>query len=158
GDEVERAGLQLPAFAEPTQAALRARLPVDGSIFGNPVDAPNLATPEAIGTALDVVGRVPEVHAMLYHLGFHPIGRWGTGRFGSREFLEPAVEALLAARERSGKPVLLALQPPLDVPGLQEFTAARDAFVAAGLPVFYSLRGAATAMARVLAPRWHSRE
>ncbi len=151
GDEVERAGLKLPVLSESTQTELRARLPVDGSIFANPVDAPNLATGDGIAAAVDVVARDPDVHAILYHLGFHPIGRWGSGRFAAPDFLAPAARAFRAAREATGKPVLLALQPPLDVPGLQEFVTARDAFVAAGLPVFYSLGGAATAIARVLA-------
>jgi len=148
-DEIERAGLQLPHLSSETQEEMRRHLPVAGSIFSNPVDTPNLATPEAISTAVRILSRVPEVHTLLYHLGFHPISRWGYGRFSSGAFLEPTIASLIECREATGKPVLLALRPPLDPNGMEEFLAAQAAFVQAGLPVFHSLRQAATALSRI---------
>ena len=150
-DEIERAGLQLPHLSSEIQEEMRRHLPVAGSIFSNPVDTPNLATPDAIATALRILCRVPEVHTVLYHLGFHPISRWGYGRFSSEEFLEPTIASLIENREATGKPVLLALRPPLDSSGMEEFLVTQAAFVKAGLPVFHSLREAATAMSRIVA-------
>lgn len=150
-DEIEAAGLELPGLPPDTRAELEKGLPVAGSILSNPVDATNLATPEAIAVAVRALSRVPEVHSLVYHLGFHPIGGWGHGRFAAPAFLEPALAAFCEAREASGKPVLLALRPPLDVDGMREFLTAQDAFVTAGLPVFHSLTGAARAVARVVA-------
>ena len=150
-DEIENAGLQLPQLSAQVQAELRRDLPLAGSTFGNPVDTPNLATPGAISTAVRVLGEVPDVHTIIYHLGFHPISRWGFGRFGSPAFLEPVIESFVEMTEATGKPVLLALRPPLRSNCVEEFVAAQAAFVKAGLPVFHSLREAARAMSRVLA-------
>ncbi|MHC4341125.1 MAG: hypothetical protein ACYSX0_13055, partial [Planctomycetota bacterium] len=149
-DEIADAGLELPRLSPEVQAELGRYLPVDGSILSNPVDTTNLASPEAIATAARILGQVPEVDMLLYHLGFHPISRWGYGRFASPEFLEPVVASLLDVRERSRKPVLLALRPPLDVQGMTEFLAAQAAFVNAELPVFHSLRDATRAISRTV--------
>ena len=86
-DEIEKAGLELPPLSEAVRAEMMQHLPVAGSIFANPVDTPNLATPDAIATALRILSRVPEIDMILYHLGFHPISRWGFGRFSSADFL-----------------------------------------------------------------------
>jgi len=152
-DEIEKAGLELPRLSSEVQAEMMQHLPVSGSIFANPVDTPNLATPDAIATALRILSRVPEIDMILYHLGFHPISRWGYGRFSSAEFLEPLVASIVEVREATGKPVLLALRPPLELEGMQEFLAAQAALVEAGVPVFHSLAEAAKAMARVAAWR-----
>ena len=65
--------------------------------------------------------------------------------------MQPAIDALIQTKQATGKPVLLALRPPLDLPGLKDFLAAQEAFVAASLPVFHSLYQAAKAMTRVVA-------
>jgi acyl-CoA synthetase (NDP forming) len=150
-DEIEKAGLELPRLSSEVQAEMMQHLPVAGSIFANPVDTPNLATPDAIATALRILSRVPEIDMILYHLGFHPISRWGYGRFSSAEFLEPLVASIAEVREATGKPVLLALRPPLELEGMKEFLAAQAALVEAGVPVFHSLAEAAKAMSRVVA-------
>ncbi|MFC2034745.1 CoA-binding protein [Chloroflexota bacterium] len=149
-DEMEKAGLQLPTLSPEVQAELRKFLPLAGSIFINPVDALNLATPEAISATMNVVGKVSDIHMLIYHLGFHPIGGWGLGRFSSPVFLQPTIDAMKQAQKVTGKPILLALRPALDLRGMEEFLAVQKAFVEAGFPVFYSLRGAAKAMARVV--------
>jgi acyl-CoA synthetase (NDP forming) len=150
-DEIENAGLALPHLSSEVRGEMMRHLPVAGSIFTNPVDTPNLATPEAIATALRILSRVPEIDMILYHLGFHPISRWGFGRFSSADFLEPLIAAVAEVKQSTGKPVLLALRPPLSVPGTPEFVAAQAALVEAGVPVFHSLRDAAKAMSRVVA-------
>jgi acyl-CoA synthetase (NDP forming) len=150
-DEIEKAGLQLPPLPSEVQAELRRHLPLAGSIFTNPVDTPNLATPEAISAAMRVLSAAADVHMILYHLGFHPISQWGFGRFSSPAFLEPVIASLLEFGEATGKPVLLALRPPLNPDGIKDFLDAQAAFVEAGLPVFHSLRGGAKAISRAVA-------
>ncbi len=152
GDEMEKEGLSLPRFSEETQNELKKLLPVAGSIFTNPLDTPNLATPEAIATALGVLSRVPEIDMIIYHIGFHPITSWGMGRFGSDVFLKPVIDAMLEIRKSSGKPVILAIRPPADLVGMEEFFTCQDAFVAAGFPVFNSLGMLARALFRTV--RW----
>jgi acyl-CoA synthetase (NDP forming) len=149
-DEIEKAGLELPPLSEAVRAEMMQHLPVAGSIFANPVDTPNLATPEAIATALRILSRVPEVDMILYHLGFHPISRWGFGRFSSPEFLEPVIASIAQVKEATGKPVLMALRPPVGGGGMEDFLAAQAALVNAEVPVFHSLAEAAKAMSRVV--------
>jgi acyl-CoA synthetase (NDP forming) len=150
-DEIEKAGLHLPQLSSGVQAELKRHLPVAGSIFTNPVDTPNLATPEAISTAVQAVAESPDIHMILYHLGFHPISRWGYGRFSSPAFLEPVIASFREITKATGKPVLLALRPPLELNGMKEFLETQEAFVRAGLPVFHSLPDATKAMSRVVA-------
>jgi len=151
-DEMEKAGLHMPQLSPEVQAELRQSLPLAGSIFINPVDTPNLASPEAISATLPVLGKVPDIHMLVYHLGFHPISRWGSGRF-STSFLKPIIDAMKETQQTTGKPVLLALRPAQDLPGMKDFLVAQEAFVQAGFPVFPSLHQLAKAMARVIA--WH---
>ena len=150
GDEMENEGLRMPCLSPAVQAELKKRLPVAGSIFINPLDTPNLVLPEAISKAMQVMGRVPEIHLLIYHLGFHPLSRWGWGRLSLENFVNPAIGVMREAQRKSGKPVLLALRPPQDLQGMAEFLAAQEAFVKAGFPVFYSMRRLARAMVRVI--------
>jgi len=149
-DEMEKAGLHMPPFSPEVQGELKRLLPIAGSIFGNPLDTPNMATPEAICSAVGVLAKVPEVDIIFYHLGFHPIGRWGFDRFASPSFLEPVVDAFDRVRREEGKSVILALRPSMEPGGLREFLATQQAFVKAGFPVFHSLHQGAKAMARLL--------
>lgn len=151
GDEMEKEGLCLPHFTPDVQDALKQVLPVAGSIFNNPLDTPNMTTPEAIPLALDILSRVPTIDMLVYHIGFHPIGRWGLGRFTREALLDPMIGAIKEVVQSSGKPVLLALRPPPDMDGMNEFLTAQETFASAGIPVFYSLKNLARAMARVIA-------
>jgi len=152
GDEMEKEGLHLPGFSPKIQAELKQHLPVDGSIFTNPLDTPNLASPNAINTALDILGKDPDIHMIVYHLGFHPIGSWGLGRLGEA-FLTPVIDSMTDAVRTHQKPVLLALRPPQDLAGMEEFLTAQKAFMEAGLPVFYSLSRLARALKRIIETR-----
>ena len=153
-DEMEREGLHVPRLPAEVQAELKQNLPVAGGIFVNPLDTTNLIAPHAISVAMQVLGRVPDIHVLVYHLGFHPIGGWGLGRFSSERFLTPAVRVMEEAVRTTGKPVLLALRPPQVIAGMKEFLTAQEAFVKAGFPVFYSMRQLARALSRVI--RWNA--
>ncbi len=150
GDGMEKEGLRLPGFSHEVQEELKTVLPVPGSIFINPLDTPNLATADALRVAVQVLGRIPEIDLLVYHLGFHPISRWGLGRLSTEEFLNPVIEGMRETVAANGKPVVLALRPPQDLDGMKEFLAVQEAFVRAGFPVFHSMRKLARAVARVI--------
>ncbi|MFC2011396.1 CoA-binding protein [Chloroflexota bacterium] len=150
-DEMEKAGLHLPHLSPEVGNDLREFVPLAGNIFGNPMDATSLMSGEGISTILRRLGELPDIHMFVYHLGFHPYSHWGSGRLSSLAFLQPVIDALLEVQRTTGKPVLLALRLPPDLPGMKDFVAAQEAFVNAGFPVFHSLRQAAKAMARVVA-------
>jgi len=150
-DEMENEGLRLPCFSPAVQAELKESLPVAGSIFINPLDTPNLISPRAISTAMQVIGREPGIHMLIYHLGFHPISHWGWGRLSLENFVKPTVDVMKEALRKIGKPILLALRPPQSIDGMTEFLAAQQEFVKANFPVFYSMRQLARAMVRIIA-------
>jgi len=154
-DQMERAGLRFPALSPETRERLTAFLPAAGAIFSNPLDATNILVPDVIQKTLRVLGEDREIDMMLYHMGFHPVTRWGEGLFASELFLKPATEAFLNARAATGKPVLLALGPAADLAGAKERLTVQEAFVRAGLPVFFNLEKAALALARLVA--WRQR-
>ncbi len=149
GDHMEQAGLQLTALSAQAQAELKGFLPNAGGIFSNPLDATNLVFPDVIYQAMTALSRSPGVDIMMYHMGFHPVTRWGDGRFANDFFLKPAAEAMLKAGRETGKPVVLALGPASDAAGTEEQLKVQDGFVKAGLPVFRSIEKAGLAMARV---------
>ncbi|MCP4751388.1 MAG: hypothetical protein GY866_10875 [Proteobacteria bacterium] len=146
GDEMEKEGLRLPTFSAEIQSELKEQLPIAGSIFTNPLDTPNLTQPEAISAAVRILGRAPDVHMLVYHLGFHPIGNWGLGRFSSQDYIQSLIGALREGLENSDKPCLLALRPPQNLTAMEEFLGAQKAFVEAGFPVFHSMRQLARAV------------
>jgi acyl-CoA synthetase (NDP forming) len=150
GDAIEKEGLGLPPFSAACREKLKAKLPVDGSIFGNPLDTPNMATAGAAALALDILGKESDIDMLVYHIGFHPISRWGISFFATDAFLAPFLEAADRVRRHNGKPVILALHPPLDLQGMKEFLAAQKAFVDAGIPVFHAMDKMAGALAKVL--------
>jgi acyl-CoA synthetase (NDP forming) len=150
-DEIEGAGLNMPILSTNTQTALKKFLPEAGGIFSNPVDNNLLFTPKAITATGHVLGKVPEIHMFVYHLGFHPSSRWGGPAIpSSKEALKPIIDALLDTRETSNKPVLIALNRAMDLKGMEHFLTVQEAFVGANLPVFYSLSQTALAMFRVV--------
>jgi acyl-CoA synthetase (NDP forming) len=146
-DEMEGAGLTVPPLSPDVQTKLRQYLPLAGSIFRNPIDAANLVSPEAIIGTMRVLGDVPEINILLYHLGFHPISRWGQGRVDS---ISGLANVFVEARRLTGKPVLLVLCPPPDLHGMKEFLTVQEGLVKAGLPVFHSIGQTARAMARLI--------
>ena len=152
-DEAEKSGLHVVSLPTEVESELRHFLPFAGSIVANPVDATNLTSPEVIYTTLNILGRFSNINTFIYHMGFHPLSRWGDGRFSSPDYLRDIVNALEEAKKTTGRPVVLALYPPLDLVGMKDFLKARRAFVEAGLPVFHSLRQVSKALTRLIA--WH---
>lgn len=154
-DQMERIGLHFPPLSPDIRRDLGQFLPTTGAIFSNPLDAINILDPDIINQTLTVLGGSPDIHMLLYHMGFHPVTRWGDNRYGNDDFLKPATEAIRNAHDAVKKPVIMALGQASDLPGAEEQLKVQESFVKAGLPVFHFLEKAALAMARVAA--WHRR-
>ncbi len=151
GDEIENSGLKMPEFTQGTKEELKQVLPFAGSIFTNPLDTPNMTSPQAISDALAVLGKADEIEMVAYHFGYHPISKWGYGRFASKDYLQEIVDVMKDAVQKSKKPILMAVNPAINMQGMDEFLTVQQTFVDAGLPVYYSLRQLALATARVIA-------
>jgi acyl-CoA synthetase (NDP forming) len=149
-DLMEKHGLLLPRLGPDAQDELKKVLPVDGSIFENPLDTPNMAYPEAISAALSIIGKLSDIHILFYHMGFHPISRWGINRLIAADYPQQLIRSLLEVKMTIHKPILLALRPPENLGGMEEFLNVQSAAVAAGFPVFHSLDGLAMALSRVV--------
>jgi acyl-CoA synthetase (NDP forming) len=150
GDIMEKHGLSLPRLDAGIQDELKTVLPVDGSIFSNPLDTPNMASPQAISAALPIIAKAADIDILFYHMGFHPISRWGINRFISDNYPQQLSHSLVEAKKAMSKPILLALRPPGDLAGMEEFLSVQAAAVSHGFPVFHSLDGLAMAMSRVV--------
>ena len=154
-DEMELAGLIVPPVNPDTRQELGRWLPLAGSILFNPVDSAPLFQGDTIRAVMGILAVLPEVHLLMYHLGFHSASRWGHGRFSDPGFLEAAIAAMQAVRTESGKPVAVFLRPAADQLGAPEFRTVLDACVRAGFPVFHTMRHGARAIAGVI--RWRER-
>jgi len=154
-DQMERVGLYFPPLTPDVRQELGKFLPIKGGIFSNPLDAINILQPDIMYQSMRILGNSPDIHILLYHMGFHPVTRWGDGHYGHDGFLKPATEALLKAQRETRKPLLLALGPASDLTGAEEMFKVQESFVNAGLPVFHSLEKAALTMAKV--ESWYRR-
>jgi acetyltransferase len=148
-DQMEAAGLRLVSIPPGIGAEMRQWLPAAGAIFTNPLDATNLIYPDIIQKTMLALGKISDLHMFMYHMGFHPVSRWGEGRFANDFFIKPVIEAFDTARKTTGKPVILALGLASDMAGTQERLQIQEAMVKAGLPVFGNIDKAAVAMARL---------
>ncbi|MBN1374801.1 MAG: CoA-binding protein [Dehalococcoidia bacterium] len=149
-DSVEQVGLKLPPFSSTVNAELRNYLPGAGAIFANPLDATNMMFPDIFYKALKIVGQDSGIDMLMYHMGFHPVTRWGGGLFAGDMFLKQGTEAFAKAAAELHKPVVLALGPVSDLMSMQEFMEVQESFVKAGLPVFHSIEKATLAMSRLV--------
>ena len=145
-DQMESAGLKLARLSSEINRELRTFLPSAGAIFSNPIDANNLVSPPIIYQTLKVLAKSPDVNMMMYHLGFHPVTRWGDGLLSNDSFLKSAIENMKKANIETGKPVLLVLGPASDRQGMEEMLKVRDVFVQEGVPVFHDIAGTALSL------------
>ncbi|MBT6502144.1 MAG: hypothetical protein HOK67_19850 [Deltaproteobacteria bacterium] len=150
GDEMEREGLDMPPFTADLQDQLKQVLPVVGSIMSNPLDTTNMATPEAITAGLEVLSGAADIDMIVYHLGFHPISKWGMGFFSTKEPIQKMVAAMKAGMGTSQKALMIAMRVPQTLEGMQEFLIAQEVFVENGFPVFHHMGDLARAMRRVI--------
>jgi len=153
-DEIDEAGLRCPALPDHTQAELREFTPLAGTSVRNPVDTIAIFEPPKLEQTLRVVGRAENVDVVLYHTN---IG-WGGWRRSSNMFagLDPAqlmemmLQQMLAARQATGKPLVVVLRQPLDVEAMERTLTFQERCWRAGFPVFPTIPRAANAIAKVL--------
>lgn len=155
-DVFETLGLHVPLLSQETQNKLRQISPLVGSIVSNPLDSLALLSSDGILSTLRILGDLPEIHLIAFHLGFHSGSRWGSGQSALGESRQSMLDALIVARQQTGKPVLLIMHPAPDLIGTQDFLNTQSLAVEKGIPVFYSFQQAAKAISRLAA--WNSKK
>jgi acyl-CoA synthetase (NDP forming) len=152
-DELDEAGMSCPTLPEATQQALREFTPVAGTSVRNPVDTIMVFEPSKMRQTIRVVGSAENIDAVMFHTNLN-FGGWR--RFA--DWFDPdihrklSMEALIAARQDCGKPVVVVVRPPLSVAAMEQVLAFQKACWQAEIPVFPSIPRAANALAKVL--RW----
>ena len=155
-DEIDEAGLQCPVLPEHTQAELREFTPVAGTSVRNPVDSIAIFEPQKLGQTLRAVGNAENIDVVLFHTSFAG-GGWRRsasflGGVTPEQYMEAVVQQAAAARDATGKPVVMVLRQPLDAEGMQRATYLQEQCWRAGLAVYPTIPRAANAVAKLL--RW----
>ena len=157
-DEVNEAGLELPALSESVQEELRRFTPVAGTSVRNPVDTLAMMNPWELTDTLRIVASDPQVDVILFHLAFG-WGPWRRMQGPQAANLDPATmlrgmaDALARARDAVGKPIALAVRRPLDADAMEGRLDFQERCWRNGFPVFPSIPSAANAIAKVVAWR-----
>lgn len=151
GDACERAGLQVPALSPDIQEKLKKGLPPAGASFRNPVDLGSpFPSAALLRSALETVAASPQVDVVvidqiiLSGRRFYPFGGEGDSE---------VVGIPIKIKERFGKPMVVIFpEIPTKVEHIDleiEQRQARDLYLAAGIPVYYTLDQGVRAIAAV---------
>lgn len=146
-DECEDAGLTVPPLPEEAVEALRQFNPQEGTSLRNPVDSHFGfgQTRQQLQETMAIIGSCPEIASLIIHLGIDSILHF----LGRRE-LANATNAIAEAARDCARPVTMVLRTS----GLPEATKVileeQRGLVAAGIPVYPTIRRAAQAISKIL--------
>ncbi len=148
-DLAEAEGLQVPLPDPETLAAMREALTRAGAVPGNPLDigAPLIPLPEFEG-AIRAAAYDPATDIFVFDLAIN-FGYDIAGETG----LHLAMDALIRAKEDSGKPVVAVIysrnEDSDELTLEKERRRVRDKLIAANIPVYPSMARALRALARI---------
>ncbi len=147
-DELDAAGLKVPALLPETQAALAKVTAEAGTSVRNPIDSTALWEEKGFEATLMPCAQAPNVDVVLFHTGFGggPGGRWGN----MRERLGQQAEALRKVQEAVGKPVVVAIRPATSGEAFDHSTEFEELCWRGGLATYPSIARAANGLARLL--------
>lgn len=156
-DEVDAAGLQMPALPSEVQQKLKDFTPTAGTSVRNPVDTNVGWGTEGLKQMLDTIRIVAEagnVDYILYHTS------WGHGpnRGDADQVVAAAKRQGAAVGELAveiGKPIICVARTPTSAPAMEATVGFQEECAAHGLPVYGSVAAAALSLSRFVA--WQSR-
>ncbi len=143
-DMIDAAGLEVPPLPETVQEELRRFTPVAGTSIRNPLDMMSIFQPEQFATTVRLASQPDNIHSVLFHTSF------GFGR-GDNSYVENLVRSVVAGREATSKPVVVALRPTLTGSGTEQTSAFVEACAREGIALFPGLDRAASTLARLVA-------
>lgn len=151
-DDLDAAGLKVPALLPETQAELAKVTHEAGTSIRNPIDTTSLWEEKGFDSTLMPCATAPNIDVILYHTGFSggPMAR--LGGMAARQRFRHQAESLARVQEQSGKPVVIAIRPSVDEEGFEHGNEFQDICWRNGLAVYPSIARAAHALAKLV--RW----
>jgi acyl-CoA synthetase (NDP forming) len=161
-DSLERLGLSVPLFAQPILQRLKNSFPPVGNSLRNPVDLGNpMIPPSLLRKAMEAAAEDEGIDTLiviqiLYYILFqvrHRL-RMEDRPLSQFSFQPELLKACQEVREKYKKPIIMVLPDITLDAGMidleREWRRERDAYQAAGFPVFKTIDRAARALSRFI--------
>ena len=148
-DAADRQGLEVSPFAHETVDALVALGLPPGTSLVNPLDVPasvlRIEGGAVLGRVLDRAVNDPAIHALVVHLNLVAILALASTDL-TAGFVRTMVEAVIAVKERTERPVCLVLRSSGEEEHEAVVRAERGRALAAGIPVYGGIEDALRAL------------
>jgi acyl-CoA synthetase (NDP forming) len=153
-DDLDAAGLKVPALLPETQAELAKVTQEMGTSVRNPIDTMSMWENEGFEATMRPCVFAPNADAVLFHTGFGggPVARSGD----MRPRLRKQAETLGRLQEESGTPIVVAIRPSTTDEGFEHASEFQDLCWRGGLATFPSVARAGRALAGLL--EWQRRQ
>ncbi|MGE0598517.1 MAG: acetate--CoA ligase family protein [Dehalococcoidia bacterium] len=153
-DDLDAAGLELPALLPETQEELGKVTHEAGTSIRNPIDTTSLWDDAAFEATLMPCARAANIDVILYHTSFGggPVAR----REGMRERMTRQAETLGRIQRESGKPLVVAIRPAVTGDAFDLSSDFQELCWKQGLATFPSIARAAQALANLV--EWRKRQ
>lgn len=147
-DDLDAAGLKVPALLPETQEALAKVTHEAGTSIRNPIDTTSLWEEEGFEATLQPCATAPNVDVLLYHTGFG--GGPSMRQVNWRERVQAQAETLGKVQRESGKPVVVAIRPSTSEDAFHQALEFQELCWKNGLATYPSIARAAKALAGLL--------
>ncbi|MFC1966840.1 acetate--CoA ligase family protein [Chloroflexota bacterium] len=146
-DECEEAGLTVPPLPEKAVKALRRFVPPEGTGIRNPLDLPFRRDRiiKQLQDTLAIVASCPEIASLIVYIEIDNLAY-----LRSKEIFTNTTATIVEAARDYGKPVIVVLGTDGCPETVKAILEQQRTLVAAGIPVYPSMRRAARAISRVL--------
>jgi len=147
-DECTRSGLVLPPLPNEVSQKLRSFIPVAGNIFGNPLDTQAIRTgTEGFAQTARTFCSAENFDIIILHLAYDALvgTTWADSNI---IILRLHLQIWLDIMKEIRKPAMVVLHYATNPRSVQAMCEDRETCAKAGVPVFYSMTAAATALAR----------
>lgn len=153
-DDLNAAGLELPALLPETQEELAKVTHEAGTSIRNPIDTTSLWEDSGFEATLMPPAKASNVDCVLYHTSF---GGGPSGRFADiRTRMIRQAETLGRIQSESGKPVVVAIRPATTADAFEHSSDFQDLCWHQGLATFPSIARAGQALANLI--EWQRRQ
>ncbi len=153
-DDLDAAGLELPALLPETQEELGKVTHEAGTSIRNPIDTTSLWDDAAFEATLLPCAKAPNIDVILYHTSFGggPVAR----QTGQRERMMRQAETLGRIQRESGKPLVVAIRPAVTGDAFDLSSDFQELCWKQGIATFPSIARAAQALANLV--EWQRRQ